>query len=481
MSTQAQCCRLAALAGLFPGVTFAGSTLTVGPTDAAFQSLAQGETQTIIVGYTISDEHGASVPQIANITITGTNDAPTVAAALTAAANEDDASFTLDLLAGASDVDNGAILSVANVTGVGAGMTFVGTDLIVDPFDAVFQSLALGEVLNVVVSYDVVDEHGASVPQTATITITGTNDTPTVAGALSDAANEDDASFTIDMLAGAADVDNGAVLSVNGVSGLVPGVTFAGSTLTVDPADAAFQSLAQGETQTIIVGYTISDEHGASIPQIANITITGTNDAPTVAAALSAAGTEDGALFTADLLAGASDVDNDAVLSIANVSALPGGVTFDGVSTITVDPSDASLQFLPAGFSTDFTVTFDVVDEHGASVAQSLTITITGTNDVPTISGALTAAANEDDAAIIIDMLSGAADIDIFTILAVTNITGLTAGVLVTGTTLAIDPGSCGVPEPSPRRNSRYYRRLRHHRRRRRRSRANRDDYTNGR
>ena len=91
-------------------------------------------------------------------------------------------------------------------------------------------------------------------------------------------------------------------------------------------------------------------------------------------------------------------MDNGAVLSIANVSALPGGVTFDGVSTITVDPSDASLQFLPAGFSTDFTVTFDVVDEHGASVAQSLIITITGTNDVPTISGALTAASNEDDA-----------------------------------------------------------------------------------
>ena len=427
-------------AGLAAGITFAGSTLTVDPSDAAFQSLALGEVQNIVVSYDVVDGLGGSVPQTATITITGTNDAPTVAAALTAAANEDDASFTIDMLAGANDVDNGATLSVANVTGVGAGMTFIGTDLIVDPFDAVFQSLALGEALNIVVSYDVVDEHGASVPQTATVTITGTNDTPTVAGALSDAANEDDASFTIDMLAGASDVDNGAVLSVSGVSGLVPGVSFAGSTLTIDPSGAAFQSLAQGEIQTIIVGYTISDEHGASVPQIANITITGTNDAPTVAATLSASGTEDGTIFTADLLAGASDVDNGAVLSIANVSALPGGVTFDGLNTITVDPSDASLQFLPAGFSTDFTVTFDVVDEHGASVAQSLTITITGTNDVPTISGALTAAANEDDAAIIIDMLSGAADIDIFTILAVTNITGLTAGLLVTGTTLAIDP-----------------------------------------
>ena len=363
-----------------------------------------------------------------------------VAAALTAAANEDDAGFTVDMLAGASDVDNGATLSVANVTGLTAGVTFAGSTLSVDPSDAAFQSLALGAVLSIVVSYDVTDEHGASVPQTATITLTGTNDAPTVAAALTAAANEDDAGFTIDMLAGASDVDTGAVLSVANVTGLTAGVTFAGSTLTIDPADAAFQSLALGETLDIIVGYDVADEHGASVAQTATITITGTNDTPIVAAALTGAADEDDASFSVDILGGASDVDNGAVLSIANMSILLPGITFDGVSTITVDPADQSLQFLPEGFSTDTIITFDVVDEHGASVPQTLTITITGTNDVPTISGALTAAANEDDAGFAVDMLSGAADVDFGTILGVSNVTGLTAGVTQTGNTINVDP-----------------------------------------
>ena len=56
--------------------------------------------------------------QTETITITGTNDVPVVAAALTAGADEGDAAFTTDLLAGATDIDHGetATLSIANVT-----------------------------------------------------------------------------------------------------------------------------------------------------------------------------------------------------------------------------------------------------------------------------------------------------------------------------------------------------------------------------
>ena len=225
------------------------------------------------------------------------------------------------MLAGASDVDNSAVLSVANVVGLAAGITFAGSTLTVDPSDAAFQSLALGEVQNIVVSYDVVDGLGRLCPPNfATITITGTNDAPTVAAALTASANEDDASFTVDMLAGANDVDNGAALSVANVTGLIAGVTFASSTLSVDPSDAAFQNLALGEVLNIIISYDVVDEHGAPVPQTATITITGTNDAPTVAAALTAAANEDDAGFTVDMLTGASDVDNGAVLSVANVT-----------------------------------------------------------------------------------------------------------------------------------------------------------------
>ena len=84
---------MAALAsGTAPaGVSLSGSTLTVDPTDAAFNHLAVGEHTTIVVGYNVTDAQGATVAQTETITITGTNDAPVVASALTDTAAEGDA------------------------------------------------------------------------------------------------------------------------------------------------------------------------------------------------------------------------------------------------------------------------------------------------------------------------------------------------------------------------------------------------------
>ncbi len=122
--------------------------------------------------------------------------------------------------------------------------------------------------------------------------------------------------------------------------------------------------------------------------------ITGTNDVPTVGAVLSASGTEDGAAVVVDLLQGAADADASAVLSVSNVqyavdsgaasSTPPAGVSLTGAS-LSVDPTDPSFDSIAQGENRIITVTYNVTDEHGASVPQTATITITGTNDVPTV------------------------------------------------------------------------------------------------
>ena len=255
--------------------------------------------------YTVQDGGGAQSSAIVSFTVNGANDAPIVGAAVDVTATEDDGVVNFDLLDGTTDVDINDTLTVTGLTlvsGDDSGVTINGNDIDVDT-DA-YTGLALGQFEVIEYSYSVDDGNGGVVAQTATITITGENDAPTVAAALTGAANEDDASFTVDMLDGASDVDTGAVLSVANVVGLTAGVTFAGSTLSVDPADAAFQSLAQGETLAIVISYDVVDEHGASVPQTATITITGTNDAPEVAAALTAAGDEDDAGFSVDMLDG---------------------------------------------------------------------------------------------------------------------------------------------------------------------------------
>src|SRR5439155_813450 len=144
------------------GVSLSGSTLTIDPTNTAFDHLAVGEHQTIVVSYSVKDAQGATVPQTETITITGTNDAPTVTAALTDTAAEGSASFTKDLLSGASDVDHGetATLTVANVSYVvdggassataPAGVSLSGSTLTIDPTNTAFDHLAVGDRKSVV-------------------------------------------------------------------------------------------------------------------------------------------------------------------------------------------------------------------------------------------------------------------------------------------------------------------------------------------
>src|SRR5690606_37299614 len=51
-----------------------------------------------------------------------------------------------------------------------------------------------------------------------------------------------------------------------------------------------------------------------------------------------------------------------------------------------------TFDFLPADFQVRLTYTIRVTDQHGATDEQLVTITITGTNDAPEITGAMTPA-----------------------------------------------------------------------------------------
>src|SRR5262249_1847339 len=154
--------------------------------------LTVGQHVSDVFSYTMHDTLGSTSSATLTIDVTGTNDAPTVAAALTAGADEGDGAFSRDLLSGASDVDAGetASLSVANVSykidggaawaPAPAGVSVSGNTLSVNPANSAFDHLAEGVKEVIVVSYDVKDVHGATVHQTETITITGTNDAPSI-------------------------------------------------------------------------------------------------------------------------------------------------------------------------------------------------------------------------------------------------------------------------------------------------------------
>lgn len=185
------------VAGLYGTVTIAADgtwTYTLNNSSAATQALTQGQHVSDVFTYTMHDAAGATASATLTIDITGTNDAPVVAAALADLVNEGDAAFTRDLLGGASDVDKGetTTLHVASVSyavdggdasgtpPAGISLGADGHTLSVDPTDPAFDHLAVGEQTIIMVSYDVTDAQGATVPQTETITITGTNDAPVI-------------------------------------------------------------------------------------------------------------------------------------------------------------------------------------------------------------------------------------------------------------------------------------------------------------
>ncbi|MBX9647849.1 MAG: VCBS domain-containing protein, partial [Xanthobacteraceae bacterium] len=177
------------LAGLFTIDPVSG---TISYDKAAFDYLAAGEH--VVAKFTFDASSGPdNVPQTITITIDGANDAPIVASALSDSAHEGDASFSRNLLTGASDVDHGetATLSVANLSysvnggtasssTPGVSLDPDGYTLKINPSDPAFEYLGVGKHTTITVSYDVKDAHGATVHQTETITITGTNDAPSI-------------------------------------------------------------------------------------------------------------------------------------------------------------------------------------------------------------------------------------------------------------------------------------------------------------
>ena len=360
--------------------------------------------------YTISDGNGGTETATLSFSVTAPEpgNAPPVVDPIAITKTENDAAFTTDLLAGQTD-PNGGTLSVSGQPVISAmdnsgnqypwsdaTISLSGNILSINP--SMVNELDDGESVDFIVTYDVSD--GALAMQnTATITVTGVNDAPIVA-AITKATTEDDAPFSIDLMADQMDPD-GDDKSIGGtptITATYPNgdiytlpegtATIDGDNLTIDPS--LLNELAEGESIDITVSYNVSDGTNA-VPNTATITVTGVNDAP-AGDPLTVSKTENDPSFGLDLLSGQSDPDGD-TLSVSGTPTitavdgngdpftLPDDIASVSDSTLTVDPT--LLDALGAGESVDVIVTYDVSD--GTTTTQNTaTITVTGVNDAPT-------------------------------------------------------------------------------------------------
>ena len=356
---------------------------------ARAQSLAQGELFQDSFIYAVRLSTGALVWQTAQVTITGTNDAPV--ARVDVAAVREDTVVTGTVAANDSDVDRGALLTFAAAGPLPGGFAMTNDgSWVFDASGASYQSLREGETKQFVIAYTVKDQFGASSNSSLTLTITGANDAPRISAAVNGTAMEGEAPVTLQALANASDADGATTLTVVGVPtpGQLPaGVTYNAvtSSFTLDPSNSGYENLAAGQTRIVTVNYGVSDGV-ATTPAWLSWTVTGTNDAPIISGAVLGQVQEGGASSSLNALANASDVDSGATLGIVGVAAtapLPPGVSYDpSTFSFTFDPAASAYQQLALGQTATATAYYGVTDGIDTT-AGSVSWIVAGTNDAP--------------------------------------------------------------------------------------------------
>jgi VCBS repeat-containing protein len=170
-------------------------------------------------------------------------------------------------------------------------------------------------------------------------------------------------------------------------------------TWTYTVGAAAVEYLAKDQTRVESFTITINDQNGSIITKQIDVTITGTNDAPIVAAvdvtgAVTELVTPVGDLTDSGTIA-FTDVDLIDVHSISTITPSAGalgtltasvstdttGSGLGGVVTWNYSVSASAVEYLAAGEHKFETFSFNVLDNNGGSVLRTVTIDIIGTGD----------------------------------------------------------------------------------------------------
>jgi VCBS repeat-containing protein len=454
------------------GVSYDSATrnFKLDPTNTAYQDLAEGQTRQVTVNYNVTDGVN-STPTSVTWTVTGTNDAPTTTSSVQAGAVTEDAnttpSVTDSLTAGGTvsfnDVDLqdshtatfaadpanttslgtfalGSVSEAANAANGSVGWSYNLTN-------GAAQYLAAGQSVTEKYVVTVDDGHGGTAQQTVTVTIAGTNDAPTITSAAQAGTVTEDATTTpstTDSLSANGTVsftDVDLVDTHTATFAADPTNSTSLGTFTLDAAvteaanaadgsvgwsyalnNGAAQYLAVGQTATEKYVVTVDDGHGGTAQQTVTVTIAGTNDDPTITSAAQAGTvTEDAATTpsTTDALSASGTVAfNDVdlldghtatfVADPTNTTSL-GTFTLDAAVTEAANAADGAVgwsyalsngaaQYLAAGQTATEKYVVTVEDGHGGTAQQTVTVTIAGTNDDPTITSGVQAGTVTEDA-----------------------------------------------------------------------------------
>ena len=442
--------------------------------ETALDFLAASEVITATFTVTLADRFGGTAEQDIVLTLTGTNDAPTlvvdgsndfagsVTEVVDLADEENDSALTDS---GSFQIEDLDLTDVHTVTFTASAEGYLGVfeptvgedttgdssgriDWSFSVDDGSIDYLAADETLTQTYTITVSDGLGGTLEQDIVLTLTGTNDAPTVNVATADVTE------TLVEIADGADGENTSTLDGSGSFAIADvdladthAITFTASSddylgtfepvvavdttdtgsgrvdwsFTVD--DSLVDYLGEGDSLTQTYTVTVSDGQGGTVDQDVVITLEGTNDAPTLTGTeLDSHVVTGGVTEVTDLAEGEnttdlsdtgsftfSDVDLSDEPTIALVDPdgsylgtftplISNSTTDDGEGQIdwTFTVNDSLLDDLAQDQTLTQTYTVRVSDGSGGTVDQDVVITLTGTNDVATITGTNTDTMTED-------------------------------------------------------------------------------------
>lgn len=391
-----------------------------------FDYLSKGEVEIFNFIYSATDRSLTTDSGILSYTITGSNDAPIVS-------NEDLGDIfeanddTLDgseIITGVLDVVELDLLddltfSLVHPAPVGFVLNEETGAYSFDTNHPLYNSMSAGDSINFVIDYTVDDGHVATpVAGQLSFTLLGTNDAPIIVDVSlnateTDLSSDPNGNSIISGTLEAFDPEGDAV-SFALVGNPPPGFTLASDgsgTYSFDPRDEAYQSLSKGEFLDVIIPFTATDsENGVSTANLI-ITVKGTNDRPEAMADTlpinedTIVGPDAFSDESFNVLHNDSDDDTKDILeTTGTLSLISATAVINNVSqnlTLTTFPSvdiNGNIYFntnttdfdaLYIGDSATIKMGYTVVDPHGASDYEVITIIINGKNEPPSITASL--------------------------------------------------------------------------------------------
>jgi len=387
--------------------------------DAAdFDSLAAGETVDVTFSYKATDSQGAeSAVKTVTVTVTGVNDAPEITSApVGTSLDESDANLSTSGTVVFSDADNG---DTPEASLVGTAVTATGIIVTAEQQTAVENAftidaagnwsfelaspdyLAAGDSITAVFTVTVTDDLGATDTQDITITINGTNDTPTVTSGNSASVDENTPASTVVYTAAASDPDAGDAItwSLAGTDAALLSIDASGN-VTLN-ASADFEAKSSYSFDVVA-----TDAGGLSDSQAVTLSINNINEAPTVTSGDNASVNENAAASTVVYTATASDPDAADTITWSLAGTDAALLSIDVSGNVTLNAS--------ADFEAKSSYSFDVVatDAGGLSDSQAVTVSVNNVNETPTVTSGNSASVAENAPASTIVYTASATDPD---------------------------------------------------------------------